>query len=181
MTYHRFALSLFAIISTVLSGCVGAGAFEVDVALQEQRVSGSPLGGLLSGFFDVPVPLNVDLAAETAARDTRPAQHVRLIDLTLSITATEEADGDTDDFDFLDSVDVYVESAQSGSSLPRVRVATLYPAPRGARTVSFETDTSIDLLPYINEGARLTSSARGHAPPDDVSFDGRAALSVEVF
>lgn len=76
---------------------------------------------------------------------------------------------------------VYVESTQSGSTLPRVRIAQIDSVPRSARQIYFDTDTSVNLLPYIDEGARLTSSAQGHAPPDDVTFDGRAALSVEVF
>ena len=52
--------------------------------------------------------------------------------------------------------------------------------PDGARQIAFETDTSVDLRPYINEGARLTSSAEGTVPPDDVTFDGQILLTVEV-
>jgi hypothetical protein len=155
------------------SGCRGLGAFEVAIDLAEQRVSGSPLGGLLGGLFEVPIPLDVDVAAETAARETGPAQRVRLVELSLRTT-------NETDFDFLDSAEVFVQSRQSGSSLPRVRVAIVDPVPGGARQIFFETDEEVDLLPYIREGARLTSSARGRVPPADVTFDGRAVLSVEV-
>lgn len=181
--FRRMTLRILAcaFVTLCVGGCAGVGDFPVEVSVQEQRVEGSPLGGLLGGVFDVPIPLDVDLTAETAARDTGPAQHVRLSELSLSITGTAEGAGDTDDFDFLDSAEIFVESAASGSSLPRVRVARIDPAPDGARSVFFETDTSVDLLPYVNEGARLTSSAEGRVPPDDVTFDGRVVLIVEVF
>lgn len=180
MTYSRF-IPLLALLASLLAGCLGAGDFEVDIDVAEQHIDGNPLGGLLGGVFEVPIPLDVDLAAETAARDTGPAQHVRLAELSLVITPTAEPEGDTDDFDFLDSAAIFVESRQSGSSLPRVEVAHVDPAPNGVRQIFFDTDARVDLLPYIDEGARLTSSAQGHAPPDDVTFVGRAVLSVEVF
>jgi hypothetical protein len=167
------------LLGLAISGC-GAIGFDLPIELREQHIEGSVLGGVLGGVFEVPIPLDIDLQAETQARDTGPAQHVRLAALTLSITTTDEPSGDTDDFAFIDGVEIWVESAQSGSSLPRTRVAELGPVPDGAREISFTTDESVDLLPYINEGARLTSSAQGTQPDDDVSFDGVVMLSVEV-
>ena len=167
-------------VALALTGCSNLLAFDLSVQLAEQRVEGSPIGGLLGGFFELPIPLDVDLASETAARDTGPAQAVRLTSLTLDITATAEGAGDTDDFDFVDSVDIFVESRESGSDLPRVRVATVSGIPDGARQIVFETDTTVNLRPYVNEGARLTSSAEGTVPPDDVTFDGDIVLTVEV-
>ena len=164
---------------SILVGCSDLGSFAVELDLAEQRVPGSPVGGLLGGLFEVPIPLDVDLEAETAARDTGPVQHVRLSQLTLRITPTAEPEGDTDDFGFIDSVEIFVESTSADSELPRVRVARL-PEEVGGREIAFETDPSVDLLPYIREGARLTSEASGQAPEDDVTFDGRAVLDLEV-
>jgi hypothetical protein len=156
------------------------GAFDLVQPLAEQRVVGSPLGGVLGGFFEVPIPLEVDLAAETMARETGPAQAVRLRSLTLGVTATAEEGDDTDDLSFIDRVDIFVESREGGSSLPRVRVATLGDVAPGTREVSFDTDEEVNLLPYVQEGARLTSEGEGTAPPDDVTFAGEAILTVEV-
>ncbi|HJL19898.1 MAG TPA: hypothetical protein RMH99_29815 [Sandaracinaceae bacterium LLY-WYZ-13_1] len=173
-------LSVPTLALLALTGCTSTGGFELGIDLAEQRVDGNPVGGLLGGFFEVPIPLMVDLAAETAARDTGPAQRVRLVELSLAITPTAESEGDTDDFGFLDGAEIFVESADAGSSLRRQRIATLEEVPEGARELFFATDPEVDLLPYIDEGARLTSSAEGTVPPDDVTFDGRAVLSVEV-
>jgi hypothetical protein len=168
-------LSIVAVLA--LTGCSGIVSFSVGYDVAEQRVAGSPLGGLLGGVIDV--PLDVDLSAETAARDTGPAQHVYLTELTLEITPTAEPEGDTDDFDFVDSIEIFVESARSGTALPRVRVAHSDPVPRGARRIELALD-DVDLVEYVREGARLTSSSTGRVPPDDVTLDGHLTLVVEV-
>lgn len=176
---RRVVIVLSALLTVTGCGPAGLLSFELGYDVAEQRVEGSPLGGLLGGVVDVPIPLDIDLAAETASRDTGPAQHVHLTELRLDITATEEPAGDTDDFDFLDTVEIFVESARSGSSLPRQRVASLEAVPRGARTISLAPD-DVDLIAYVQEGARLTSSASGRVPPDDVTFTGHLTLVVEV-
>lgn len=178
------SLACAALASLVLSGCFLVGderilSFRVVRAIPEQRVEGSLLGGLLGALVPVPIDLAVDLEAETRAHDTGPAQHVYLTELRLSITETAESGGDTDDFDFLDSVEIYVESARSDSSLPRQRIAHLDPVPDGQRSIALEID-DVDLIEYVNEGARLTASATGRTPSDDVTFDGRIELVVEV-
>lgn len=166
------ALALALLFTT---GCAGAG-FEVGIDLRESTVQGNPLGGLLGGLVEVPIPLDVDVAAETAARDTGPAQAVRLLDLRFFVTETEEPAGDTDDLAFVESAVVFVEA----EGLPRVQIAEAVPPRSGERVLLFMTEPSVNLLPYVNAGARLTSRAAGTAPPDDVSFAGSATLSVEV-
>lgn len=177
---------LFAVLLAFSPGCFffgdgdGVGDFELPIEIGETTVEGSLLGGLLGGLFDVPIALDVDLEAETEARGTGPVQNVYLTRFYLDVTPTAEPAGDSDSLDFIDTVDIFVESTQSGSSLPRQRVATLDGVEDGARHVEFDCDTSIDLLPYINEGARLTAEATGNQPTDDVSFNGLAILLVEV-
>ena len=46
------------------------GASPLDRGIGEQRVPGNALTGLLETFFDAPVPMNVNIEEETAARDT---------------------------------------------------------------------------------------------------------------
>jgi hypothetical protein len=174
-----------ALTTLFLSGCFlfqedgSLVSFQVDYALDEQTVEGNLLGGLLGSLLGLPINLEVNLDEETRARDTGPAQHVYLSELELSITPTAESGGDSDDFGFLDSIEIYVESRQAGSSLPRRRIAHRNPVPSGARTLSMQLE-DVDLIDYVNEGARLTASVDGHAPLDDVTFDGFLTLTVEV-
>lgn len=168
--------SVCAVVSVALTACSG---FDIEEPIPEQRVKGLLLGGLLSELFVEPIPLDIDIAAETAARDTGPAQSVTLESFTLAVTPTAVSSGDSDDFDFIDAITVQVESRRAGSALPPGIVATLDPVPRGVQEISL-TPTELDLLPYVEEGARIRASVRGSTPPDDVTIDGTVVLTVEV-
>lgn len=141
-----------------------------DIA--EQRVPGDPLGGLLT------MPIDVNIDTESSGRDTGPADSVYLESFTLRITPTAEGPDDTDDFDFVDSIEVYIVGRE-GSSLPRVRIASIGNVPAGARTLSLQLDAQ-ELLPYFQEGARIEADGTGTAPPDDVTFDGNLLFAIEV-
>lgn len=173
-----------ALACLCLSGCFlfmddgSLVSFPIDYDLPEQTVEGNLLGGLLGSLLPLPIAVDVDLEAETRARDTGPAQHVYLTEFRLFVTPTSEPSGDSDDFAFLDSIEVYVESRQAGSSLPRQRIAHLDTVPDG-RVISLQLD-DVDLIDYVNEGALLTASGSGSTPFDDVSFGGQLELVVEV-
>ncbi len=158
--------ALFAVL--LIGGC-GALSFDVDQDLPEQTVQGSALGGVLPSFIPTPIPLSFDLRAETAKRGTGPAQHAYLKSLVLR--AKNGAN-----FDFLDEAHVYV----SAPSLPRVEIARLAPVPRGAGTIEFAVVDGVDLLPYINAGASIDSTATGTQPKMDVTFDGTVTVTVKV-
>lgn len=175
--FARSCASFVLLALPVVSACDGGILrFRVHESIDEQLVEGSPL----ATFVPVDIPIDVDLAAETQARNTGPASHVFLRSLTLDITDTAEPAGDSDDFDFLTRVEIFAESTRAGSTLPRVRVAYLESVPRGVDHLSFDRD-DVDLLPYVEEGARLTSEANGTVPPDDTTFDGDVAFTVHVF
>lgn len=176
---------VIAVLCLLLSGCFflreddSLLSFTVARSIPEQTVEGNLLGGLLGSLLGVPIAIELDLEEETRARDTGPAQHVYLTDLTFTITPTAEAGGDSDDFGFLDSIEIYVESRAPGSTLPRQRIAHRDPVPDGARSISLMLD-DVDLIEYVNEGALLTATASGRQPLDDVTFDGAMILTVEV-
>jgi hypothetical protein len=172
---HR-SLAVFSLALALLA--CGIASFPYGYDIPEQRVPGSPVGALLGGTL-IDIPLNIDLSAETAARGTGPAQHVYLTGFTLRVTSTDEPSGDTDDLSFISSIEIFAESAQSGSSLPRVRVAHLDSVPAGARSIALAVD-GVDLIQYVREGARLTATAQGHEPPDDVSYDGHLDFAIDV-
>jgi hypothetical protein len=162
-----------------LMGC-GIGDFDVERGISEQRVPGNALSGLLETFFDAPIPMNVNIEEETAARDTGPAKAARLTRLDFRITPSAMAAPDQDDFSFLQSVTVYVESTRAGSSLARQKIAEALDIEATA-ALRFRTLGSVDLLPYTQEGARFVSEAQGSAPADDVTFAGSFTVTVELF
>jgi hypothetical protein len=162
------------ILCLVLAAC-GVTDFDVDQPVQEQVVSGSPIPGPLQLLF--PIPLNLDISAQIKAKDTGPIDSVTLKSLTLSITKTDEPSGDSDDWSFLTSVDVFVSSTKSGSTLPKVKIASVA-SPGAVRDVHFTVETGVNLKPYIDEGSMVEGNCSGNAPPDDVSYDGSATFTV---
>jgi hypothetical protein len=174
----RIAIALPTLL--LLPACASIGDFDVERTIAEQRVMGSPIAGLLGDLFQVPIPMDVNIASETAARDAGPAQAAHLKALVLQISDTDQGAGDTDHFGFLDSVDVFIESTRSGTSLPRTRIAQATDIEASSR-LEFQVIRSVNVLPYSEEGSRFTSEVEGSVPPDDVSFAGRFTLRVELF
>jgi hypothetical protein len=167
-------MRFFAIVVVFTGGC-SITDFDVDQPIQEQQVMGSPIPGPLQVLF--PIPLNLDISAAIKARDTGPIDSVTLESLKLSITKTDEPSGDSDDWSFLTSVDVYVSSTKSGSTLPKVKIATAS-MPGAVQDVKFMVEGGVNLKPYIDEGSTVEGQCSGNAPPDDVSYDGSASFTV---
>ena len=162
------------LLAVALGGC-GIADFDVDQPIPEQTIAGSSLPGPLASLF--PLPLNLDISQQIKARDTGPIGSVTMSSLDLTITATARPQGDTDDWSFVDSVDVFVESTKSGTALPKVKIATVS-HPGAVQTMSFTIDQSVDLKPYIDEGTKVDTMGMGTAPPDDVSYDGKSVFRV---
>ncbi|MEO8178781.1 MAG: hypothetical protein ABI895_08110 [Deltaproteobacteria bacterium] len=171
--------ALLLLSLSALPSC-GIGDFDVDRSIDEQSVRGNALSSLLDTFFNSPIPMNVNIREETSARDSGPAKSAHLTRLEFQITKTAMAAPDSDDFSFLDSVTVYVESTKAGSSLPREKIAEALDI-KAESKLAFHTFDSVDVLPYSEEGARFVSEASGHAPPDDVTFNGGLTVTVELF
>lgn len=166
------------LIPILLGGC-GALDFDVQQGVPEQRVTGSLAGALFGTLIPSPFPLTIDLAQETKARNTGPVKAAGLKSLTFAITNTASS-GSVHDFSFVQTVDIYIESTKSGTTLARQKIADL-PSPPGAQTMlSLRTYPDINLLPYINEGSRITSMASGTVPPNDVTFNGQIVVHVNT-
>lgn len=172
---HRLASSTLVAVALLAAPACGVADFDVSQPIAEQQVQGSPLPGQLSMVF--PFPLSLDISAEIAARHTGPIDSVTLGSLSISITATDRPSGDTDDLGFIDSVDVYVSSTKQGTTLPKVKIASLR-SPGAVATAAFVIEPDVNLDPYINEGSAIDTTSSGTAPPDDVSFDGEATFVV---
>jgi hypothetical protein len=157
-----------------LGGC-SVTDFDLDQPIVEQRIQGSPLPGPLAVLF--PIPLSVDLSARIKEMETGPIDSVTLKSLSLTITPTAVASGDTDDWSFVDEIHVFVKSNQQGSSLPRIEIAHVA-NPGAVQTMTFVVDKDVDINPYVNEGSTVEAESSGTAPADDVTYDGKATFTV---
>lgn len=162
----------------VVVACAGCGAipFDVEQSIPEQRVAGNPLGGLLPSFLQAPVPLTINLQAETQKRDTGPAQSANLKSIRFTATPHDMPSGN---FDFVDEIHIYVDS-QNDPTLPKKEIASLKPVPKGQTSIDLSIVDGVDLLPYINKGAEISASASGHQPTMDFTYDGSVTITVHI-
>jgi hypothetical protein len=171
MTSVRAAGFAVAALWLVLPGC-GLVSFDVSQDIPAQTVPGSPLGALLpASLFSI--PMNIDIQSETAGHGTGPAHSVTLSSVSLTVTSPAGAT-----FDFVSAISIKISSS-GNPNLPEVEIGRLDPVP-GTTSISIPPTGSVDLLPYINAGATITSTAAGHMPPSDVTFVGKVVVTVHV-
>lgn len=163
------ARSLSACLAMMtIAGC-GIADFDVEQAVQAQTIKGSGIPAPLTALF--PLPLNLDLDSKIKAKDTGPIDGVTLSSLTLDITSTGG------DWSFVTSIDVSVESTKAGSTLPKVKIASVA-MPGAVRTLNFKVESGVNLKPYIDEGSQVDSSGTGMQPTQDTTFDGKGVFTV---
>jgi hypothetical protein len=172
--YDRGVRTLAIVVCASVAGC-GVTDFDIDQPVMEQRIPGSPLPGPLALLF--PIPLDVNISAKIKEMETGPIDSVTLKSLTLSITATGVASGDTDDWSFVDEIHVFVKSNKSGTTLPRIEIANVR-NPGALQTLTFTVDSDVDINPYVNEGSTVEGESSGTAPADEVTYDGKAVFTV---
>lgn len=155
-------------LAMTTAGC-GIADFDVEQPVPAQMIQGSGLPAPLAAIF--PLPLNLDISSKIKARDTGPIDSVTLSSLTLDITSS------SGDWSFVTSIDVFVSSSKSGSSLPRAKIASVT-SPGAVRTLSFHVEGGVNLKPYIDEGSQVDSAGTGSQPTQDVTFDGKGVFTV---
>ena len=160
-----------ALAMTVLVGTTGCGIadFDVSQSVQPQTIQGSGLPGPLTAVF--PIPLSLDLDSKIKAMDTGPIDGVTLKSLTLNITSSGG------DWSFVASIDVFVSSSKSGSTLPKVKIASAS-SPGATQTLTFNVVHGVNLKPYVDEGSQVDSSGSGTQPTQNVTFDGQGTFTV---
>jgi hypothetical protein len=166
--------TLSLVVLAGLAGC-GVADFDIDQPIIEQRIAGSPLPGPLAVLF--PLPLSIDISSKIKEMETGPIDSVTLSSLQLTITATAQPAGDTDDWSFVESIHVFVKSSKDGTTLPRVEIASVS-SPGAVTTLDFEVEGSVDINPYVNEGSVVEAESTGTVPDDEVSYDGNAVFTV---
>lgn len=166
-------------LAPFLGGC-GLIEFDLNEKIPEQRIQGSVLASVLPSFLPTSIPLTLDVQAASKAMGTGPVTSASLKSLSFSITATAMPSGDSDDFDFVRTLDVFIESRKQGSSLQKVKIADLPSHGSGEKQLNLHTYGDVNLLPYINEGCQISATATGTTPPDDVSFDGQVVVRAKL-
>lgn len=155
----------------LVTGC-GIADFDVDEPVPEQQVQGSGIPAPLAALF--PIPVSLDLKAAIDKQTTSPVGTIELSKLTLDITKTDEPSGDTDDWSFVTSIQVFVES----QNLPKVAIAHIDSSPGAVRSFDFQITPGVDLKPYVDAGGTVTSEGKGTVPTDDVSYAGTSTFTV---
>lgn len=163
-----------------LTGCGGHLEFDLSQAILEQRVTGNAGGGTLTMFLPSPVGFGLKVDQEAKARNAPgPITTVSLTGMQFQATDTATPPGGSSSFEFVSSATINIESTRPNSSLPRVPVANLT-APGRTIVAVPSTLPSVNLLPYITEGAQFTSSATGTLPPHDITFVGSFVVHVKT-
>jgi hypothetical protein len=176
---RRVSLLTVFVATFLLAACGDGGlaSFTITEKSQEVTVEGSALGGLpVENPFGEALQLNVDLEQELESRDATGASGVFLQDLDLEITDTAMPEGDSDDFDFLTSLEVYANA----DGLDKKLVAIIEDVPEGKQKISLDTKSNVNLKPYVEKGMKLQATAQGSAPDDDTSLQAIAVIRIEV-
>jgi len=159
----------------LLAGCLQFSDFDVGRDVPEQKLQGSPIPLPLQETF--PFAMDLDLSEYISKFETEREVQVTLQSLELTVTPTSMPSGDSDNFGFIEELHVYIGSSTEGTTLPRVEIASaVNPGP--VATINFTVDSTIDLKPYIAEMAAVDAKAKGTAPTDEISFEGRGVVTV---
>jgi len=159
---------LAAGLAVAIGGC-GIADFDIEQPVAAQTIQGSGIPAPLAAIF--PLPLNLDLDSKIKAKDTGPIDGVTLSSLTLHITSSGG------DWSFVNHIDVSVESTKAGTTLPKVKIASVS-SPGAVQTLTFDVEHGVNLKPYIDEGSQVDSSGSGTQPTMDVTFDGKGVFTV---
>ena len=167
--------SAMVALAVATAGC-GAISFDVDQAVPEQQVNGSPLAALLGSFLPQPFAITIDIKQETEKRSTGPARSANLKEIVFQATPHGAPRGN---FDFVDEIHIFVAPAGT-SALPMVEIASSKPVPKGQTTLKLDIVPGVDLLPYINVGATISATATGRQPAQTFTYDGTVTVTVHI-
>ena len=149
--------------------------FTMTQPIPEQMIIGSPISMARNAAAQVPIDFNLN--EQILAQDTGPINAITLEAIEFDITKTDEPPGDTDDWSFVTSVELAIESTKVGTTLPKLNIASAVGAVGETRLV-FDVDNTGNIEPYIGEGAEIAASGTGTLPPDAVSYDGLVTLTI---
>lgn len=187
------SLSKVAVVSLVYlyaSGCSDTtlGSFSAEEAIPTVTIPG--VAGIAVPLQLTLPDVALDVTQTDAYRDTNRdfVTFVRLRTVALELDASTDSDpredGNLDDFDFLQNIEIYLNATFDGE--PRQALIAQLPEgdPQigsGTRQLTLAT-TSVDVLDYIEatEGYTLSVTVAGTVPPDNVIVKGTIGYRVGI-
>ena len=178
MTYNALMRHLACLLC--VAGCnldlSAVTSFDIPYDVPEQTVPGNATAHAAGVVVDAPLqpfPVNINVAQDAQSSGVSGVvSTVTLTSLSLSITKSSGC------FDFVQDISISISSTKPQSSLPSVVVAT-GSNPGCVTTWNLQT-TSVNLKPYLDEGAQATPTGHGIPPASDVSFDGHLVAHASL-
>lgn len=162
-------------VAALAVGCSFAVGFDLPYDVPELTVPGDPAAHASATPYDgstAPFAIDVDLSQAVRPSQASSVSTVRLASITFTITNASGC------FDFVDTVELSIESTKAGSTLPPAVVAT------GAHPGCVETvalvPTTLNVRPYLVEGASVRVTGSGVPPANAVTFDGHVVLHATL-
>ncbi|HSQ68246.1 MAG TPA: hypothetical protein VLM85_33785 [Polyangiaceae bacterium] len=162
------SLPLALVFFTACSFNLGPIGYDIPYDIPEQTVPGNAAAhaaGVVVGAPLTSFPVNIDLAQQAKANGVTAFSQVTLQSLSLSITKNSGC------FDFVQDVSITISSTKAGTTLQPAVIAT-GSNPGCVQTFNLQPNSTVDLKPYLDEGAQATPTAHGIPPASDVSFNG---------
>ena len=184
-----WTIGVVALGGALLAACGDDGgsflpAVGVDVDIDQQTVPGLlPVPscdlGTLPLVDNILSPIRIDVAAEEEldGEDFIGLADVRVDEIRLRIV--NEAGGDTDNFDFVDSIRLYADDPTDDRE--RVLVAELDPVPNGVKEIVIP-GKDVDVSDIAsNDNFTVSGEGTGFLPCDAVHFEGEVEFDVSLF
>ncbi len=162
------SLALALVFVTACNFSLGSIGYDIPYDIPEQTVPGNAAAHASGMVVSAPLasfPINIDLAQQAKAHNVSAFSQVNLTSLTLSITTNSGC------FDFVQDVTITISSTKPGTTLQPAVIAT-GSNPGCVQTFNLEPATTVDIKPYLDEGAQATPTAHGIPPANDVTFNG---------
>lgn len=154
-----------ALVLVLVTACSFKADFDLPYDVPELTIQGTDYGK------PAPFSFIVDLS-QSPEPPVSGVSTVTLSSVAFSITKGSGC------FNFINDVTIWIESAKSGSTLERAVVAT-GSAPGCVDKMALEP-TTVNIKPYLDEGATILATGTGIPPADTVSFDGRVVLHASL-
>ena len=175
---RRLALTALVISTAMLvvgPGCTEFGSFKFTHESETTTVPGTVAAPLLGPLSSLTFDFNLE--QQLQKRDVKAAKGVYLNGLTLEISPKEESENDKDNFNFIE--DIYFIANAEGKE--RKQIARFEDIPdNDLRRLELQTNSGVNLKPYIEQGLTLETDGESAAPEDDTAVKGIITLEVEI-
>ena len=173
----RRRLLLLVCVSACNVNLGSVAGFDIPYDIPDQTVPGNAVANSAGVVVDVslpPFPINVDVVQQAQANGVSGA--VSTVTLTsLSFTMDPPTSGC---FDFVQDLSITISSTKAGTTLaPAVIASGSNP---GCVTTWNLTASSVNIKPYLDEGAQATPAGHGIPPASDETFNGHLVAHASL-